>query len=489
MCQSFFLELIGVQEDDRKSLLQKLEENPFVSIQKEFGSYYKIDKHVQTSGNYIAPLCFKLPPRPDGVVPTFQYIPVIQLLETIITSEGLQLSTPAPVNFFSDIKDGSCWKNNPFFVENPDAYAGQLYSDAVEIVNPLGPAKGAHKIVNIYFSLVDMDKSLRCKTENIFLLLTVKDIDMKNNRELVYKPLLEDLLKLESGVQIGAKVVKLGIICHSGDNLEQHQVGGFSACFSSKDICRVCHLQYDELATLTGIPSASPWTREEYDEACGTGQYGVNSECLLNKLKAFHCVGQMPLDPMHDFMEKIGACDALFVLKTLITQGLFTLTAYNSVLKNTKLEGYESSDRPPAVKESCTKLPGKAMAVSLHIKLMPFIVWQLMGGSVEMTDVLDLLVLLHRINEFLLADKFHLGDIDSFQELLVDYFAKRNLCEEQFPFVLASTPKWHFLGMVVACLANYGTGTYVFYIYYQYIPVHSCTLVLILHFSNVRIYF
>jgi hypothetical protein len=449
----FFLEIIGVQEEDRKSLLQKLEENPFIDIQKEFRSYYKIDKHVQNSGNYIAPLSFKLPPRQDGVVPTFQYIPVIQLLETIITSPGLQLSSPAPENFFSDIKDGNCWKKNKFFVENPDAYSGQLYSDAVEIVNPLGPAKGAHKIVNIYFALVDMDKSFRCKTENIFLLLTVKDIDMKNNREAVYKPLLDDLLKLEAGVQIGGKEVKLGIICHSGDNLEQHQVGGFSACFSSKDICRLCHLQYDELETLTGIPTASPWTREEYDEACQTGQYGVKNACLLNKLQAFHCVDQMPLDPMHDFMEKMGACDALFILKALVTQGHFTLAAYNSVLKNTKLEGYESSDRPPPVKESCNKLPGKAMAVSLHIKLMPFIVWQLMEGEVEMTDVLDLMVLLQRINEFLLADKFHLGDIATFQELLVDYFAKRTLCEGQFAPVLSPTPKWHFIGTSTYLLA------------------------------------
>ena len=46
-------------------------------------------------------------------------------------------------------------------------------------------------------------------------------------------------------------------------NLESHLLGGFSQCFSSKDICRFCHCQYNDLQE--NILEHNPWTREEYD--------------------------------------------------------------------------------------------------------------------------------------------------------------------------------------------------------------------------------
>lgn len=449
----FFIERIGVGEDDREAIRGILKQNPFISIQEDFRSFYMIDRHVKNSAYYIPPKEMKLPAKENGVVPTFQYIPVQDILEIIISDPGYKPSVPASDNLLYDIKDGTCWKENSYFKENPDAFTGHLYSDAVEIVNPLGPAKGFHKVVNVYFSLVDSTKSARSKTENIFLLLSVKDADLRDNREAVYKPLIDDLIKLESGVKIGDRNVKLGIICHSGDNLECHQVGGFSACFSSKDICRMCHLEKDDVGTISGVPTARPWTREEYDEGVKVlelgevGKFGLKSTCLFNKLKAFHCVGQLPLDPMHDYMEKVGACDAMSVLKALVSSDKFTWNDYNSVLTSMKLGDYESSDRPPAVKPTKDKLPGKAMAVSLHIRLMPFIVWRLLKGDVEDSDIIDLLVMLNRINEFLLADFIHLVDIDHFQHLLVDFFAKRAICAEQFPVFVQMTPKYHYLGI------------------------------------------
>ncbi len=68
-------------------------------------------------------------------------------------------------------------------------------------------------------------------------------------------------------MQIGEETIKLGLICYSADNLEASAVGGFSQCFSSLDVCRVCHQQYNELQEISGIAKAAPWTREEYDAA------------------------------------------------------------------------------------------------------------------------------------------------------------------------------------------------------------------------------
>jgi hypothetical protein len=204
-----------------------------VSLQSEFSSYYKIDKHIKNSKHYIAPRELKLPPNEKGKVATFQYIPIIDLVEAIITDPGYTTAPPSPDGVLYDIKDGAAWKNNKYFQENPDALTGQMHSDALELVNPLGAAKGVHKIVNFYFCLVDVAKNLRSKTENIMLVLSVKEKHLKENYIAVLTPLLEDLLKLEAGVKIGGRIVKMGLICYSADNLEAHVVGGFSQSFSS----------------------------------------------------------------------------------------------------------------------------------------------------------------------------------------------------------------------------------------------------------------
>jgi hypothetical protein len=73
-------------------------------------------------------------------------------------------------------------------------------------------------------------------------------------------------------VQIGGKTVKMGLTCYSADNLEASVVGGFSQCYSSNDVCKICHQQYKELQEITGIPKVARWTREEYDRAVSNGK-------------------------------------------------------------------------------------------------------------------------------------------------------------------------------------------------------------------------
>lgn len=97
--------------------------------------------------------------------------------------------------------------------------------------------------MNIYMTLAEIPKVWRSKTDFYFLVLSVRSKDLKNNRSAVYAPLIRDLKKLEDGVVFGERVLKAGVVAHLADNLEAHQVSGLSMCFSSKDICRLCHAQ------------------------------------------------------------------------------------------------------------------------------------------------------------------------------------------------------------------------------------------------------
>jgi hypothetical protein len=79
----------------------------------------------------------------------------------------------------------------------------------VELDNPLGPSKGIHKALNVYFSLVDIPKSLRSKTDNIFLVLTVLEKDLQKDKEnyiRFFKPLVEDLKNLKQVCRSGARL-------------------------------------------------------------------------------------------------------------------------------------------------------------------------------------------------------------------------------------------------------------------------------------------
>jgi hypothetical protein len=462
--------------DEEISVVQeKIKDNPFVKLQQNFSSYYKIHKETANSSEYIAPLQLQLPRNVFGKECPFQYVSVVDTVAAIVSDPDYQNlpRDPCPTGFLCDFKDGSAWKNNQYFKDNPDALTGQLYSDCVELDNPLGASKGIHKALNVYFSLVDIPKSLRSKTDNIFLVLSILEKDLqkdKKNYTHFYKPLLDDLKRLEAGVQIGGKTVKMGLICYSADNLEASIVGGFSQCYSSFDVCRICHQQHQDLPEISGIPKAAPWTREEYDAAVENlkpgvrGEFGLNSGCMFNELQSFHCIGQMPTDVMHDFCEKVASHDLMSVLKVLVSSQLFTFDEYNKLLRDVKLGDYEASDRPKPVNSKNVSIPGKAMSVALHLRLMPYFLWRILKGNVPDSDAIDLVVLLARLLEYIMADKLSVADIYNFEELVVDYFEKRSLCLQQYGSFIRMTPKYHHLGMDLLMLL-YFVHSYIRYLY------------------------
>ncbi len=184
------------------------------------------------------------------------------------------------------------------------------------------------------------------------------------------------------------------------------------------------------------------------------GEFGVTATCFFNDLKSFHCIGQFPNDAMHDFLERAGPCDALSIIKALISQGKFTLEQYNSTLKNICLQDYEATSRPPPVKAHNEKLPGCALAVAQHIRLQPWICQQM--GVTEGGILFDLLHILHKINEYVQADKLSAADPQKFQELLVDYFETRKLCAEDFNTFMKLVPKNHFMVHYPDLMRNFG---------------------------------
>ena len=126
----------------------------------------------------------------------------------------------------------------------------------------------------MFYTLADIPKSQRSQVDRLHLVMVFREKLLKKySLQTIYKRLVKDLMTLEAGIIINfpmSRRVRCGVLCYAADNLEASTVGGFSACFSSKDVCRTCHIQHQELEThITDFDSASPhtyWTELEYDQ-------------------------------------------------------------------------------------------------------------------------------------------------------------------------------------------------------------------------------
>ena len=351
-------------EDIVKELFEK---DPFLQAQVQLNSEYKRKMFVQASPNYVHPteiLLNKSDVQAGSKKEVYHYISVVDSVR-ILTMDQTFLNMRAQTKVHSDdkirdLKDGIVFKKNDYFKRNPDAFSIILYSDAVEMQNPLGAARGTYKIVFVYFTLCEIDKSQRSQIDHLQLALAFREKLLKKySLATIFKPLIDDLKSLEQGieVQFPSRRLKCGVACYVSDNLEASLVGGFSANFSSSDICRVCHIQHKDLVDQAH-EAAEFWTVEEYDDICDSlvedmevredsvnivveaqnlfteyvsesdendsspdssdesesetvGTRGLKSRCPLNVLRSFHAVTGFPLDIMHDLFEgNFNCCSA-----------------------------------------------------------------------------------------------------------------------------------------------------------------------------------
>ena len=324
------------------------------------------------------------------------------------------IGTGSSVNI-KDIKDGTVYKDNDYFKKNNTALAFQLYSDCVEVTNPLGAAKGTHKLLMMYVSILDFQLQYRSKIDSSFLVLVARYKEIKNSRELVFKKLIDDLKDLEAGIIIGEDVVKAGLLTYCGDNLECHEIGGFQKYFHAGHPCRFCLIPYKKLQELfPSVPYLPLWTKEKYDaivkdiqqdnnhrsteaeilhveqyiadlEASkrvdefeedesedddepdedlidggedeneneeNQGRYGLRMACVFNELEAFHAVGSMANDIFHNLFEGGLSMDLMSTIRAMVAANLFSIEEIN---KKISTYPYGSSEKRDRLKENGEK--------------------------------------------------------------------------------------------------------------------------------------
>ena len=236
---------MGLDQRNIENVINTAEDDPFLNAQCKLDSEYKRTKFIQTHMTYVAPKEIVLNKtevdlgRKKDII---HYVPVTKSVQAVLEDPSfnkmMAQKTSSVDDKLVDLKDGSAYKGNQYFMSNPDAYAMLLYSDAVELKNPLGAARGTYKIVQVFYTLADIKKSQRAQVDRLQLIMVFREKLLKKySLQTIYKPLVDDLKRLELGVVINLPMtrrIKCGVICYAADNLEASVVGGFSACFSSK---------------------------------------------------------------------------------------------------------------------------------------------------------------------------------------------------------------------------------------------------------------
>ena len=516
-------EIPGISQMDIKTVLEKMKsQDKFLEAQNKLDTDYKKKQFLKDKFTYVPPREIVLNPKAvkDKNVSkaVVHYVPIIETFRNLVQDPSFNEALESNIlntrpDILKDVKDGLYYKSNPFFQQNPSAFTMMIYSDAIELVNPLGAGRTKHKVIQIFFSLCEIPKHLRSRIDRIQLVAVFKEKLIKEfGFQKIYQQLVSDLKVLESGVTVYFPIqreVKCGVLIHPADNLEAHAVGGFSQSFSAKDICRFCHIQYDDLSDNIhdyNSKEHAKWNEEEYDKAAAfverkkkseneeeivmTGianesdseydsdndvessdnpdsdeedesveLFGIKHRCPLNVLEAFHSISAFPPDLLHDLLEGTASQDLLGIIRILSRKGWFSIEEYNTSLKGLKYKSYESSDRPQLVpiNKKTKKLNGKAVSIWVHVRNFPLVIRKFVTGEIEEDPVLKLGLKLHEITERVTASEFKDYEIDVLEDIIVNYLDERKNIFDDYPDLMGTPkPKTHFLTHYPRAISLYG---------------------------------
>ena len=115
-----------------------------------FSTEYSRREYIKNNLAFAPPIPKLLSlPSELGEYVTYMYVPLLQNLKALFTDATVKqqfLSVYQQTNLFRDFCDGLKVENNPMFNSNDQTLKIVLYSDAFEVVNPLGSTKKKHKV-------------------------------------------------------------------------------------------------------------------------------------------------------------------------------------------------------------------------------------------------------------------------------------------------------------------------------------------------------
>lgn len=291
----------------------------------EFDSTYKRNKFVRRSKSYVKPISKAIGVRWDpnlrkNIQCTFQYVPIIETLKSLFSQQEFRNlyftynNTRKESNeFYESFCDGEVFKKNAVLVSEPSTMQIQLYTDDVELCNPLQMHAGLHKTRLVFMQLKNLPPQYLSRIENIYLVAICNTNDVRESGfQHVLELIVKELAILErDGIDTGDCFLKGILTSFVFDNLGGNECFGFTKCFSKGNFCRICKIDKPSSETLTTENPSLLRTKEEYENFILKGvnnlipkeNAGYTQYCILNDLTHFHILSNVSVDIMHDVME------------------------------------------------------------------------------------------------------------------------------------------------------------------------------------------
>jgi len=254
-------------------------EDPFASVATTHRQDNVIKEHFnfveseEVSVGYTACLKKKGTKRVLSTIPKcFHYLPLIKSLEQL-------LSHPKVLEM----------------IDQPQKYRNGylqiiIYSDEIEICNPLGSHASKNKLLMFYFTLGNINPKYRSKLAPIRLLAIAKKSELSEcGVDGILGRLYEDLVILYGGVNIqtgnGERQIFGALVSICGDTLAQHELCGFKEGDGfAYGKCRQCECSFEDMQMYFDEDDFEHGTLERHVRQCGDIEK-ANTEYLRNRLK------------------------------------------------------------------------------------------------------------------------------------------------------------------------------------------------------------
>ena len=214
-----------------------------------------------------------------------------------------------------------------------------LYIDEFEVANPLGTSRNIHKIVAVYWVVLNLPATFRAGLTSIQLGALGNSYDVKEfGYERFLEPFIKDLKLIEdNGIHVDALKRSVGVklFCVCTDNLGAHSLAGFQESFIVNKFCCFCSISLSEIETarpreflLRTVDQHDKFVDELKQNPTLKSVNGVKCECVLSKLlTSFHPVTGFPPDILQDFFEGVIPVELALYLSDLISHWPSSITS------------------------------------------------------------------------------------------------------------------------------------------------------------------
>ncbi|PAA60002.1 hypothetical protein BOX15_Mlig000438g6 [Macrostomum lignano] len=274
------------------------------------------------------------------------YIPIKETLSSIIKNETLlkYIITNSYLNATN--KENFFFKSTYFeehispLLTNKNGIFIKLYSDEIEICNPIGSAKTKHKLCVVYFTILNFPEYLSSSSDLYFLLTVFNDSNVKKKGlQFCLFPLIRELNELYFEEFQISNLIKMPVIAAfmTGDNLSIHRMLGMQTWFSSGYICRFCFIGYKQLCSIRLEELSTLFLFEYRDNSSYIEDFKSLSNGLISP-SVFRSVAYInfqyffPPDIMHDVFEGFSHVVICIILLSIIQNHNISIDYINKQL-------------------------------------------------------------------------------------------------------------------------------------------------------------